>query len=138
MAIRSDLKHREKIPYGYLSAYERGEKIDRYILEELAMKAPKTDKVKRIKKTVNLINRDDSALTIAYHTFRIISKYHPDRHQVMITFMEWTTGNHASHKELMKFLFKDYDPFWQLQVEHSGEVVTVKFTFPGMDWLVFG
>lgn len=141
MAIPSELKHhRDKIgwalPYNWSPTYER---VPRGCLDNLQRLGPEMGDIKKIKKTVNLIGKDDCAMAIAYHTYRIIRKYHPDRHQVLIVFMEWNSGTAESKKKLMDTFFENYDPVWQIRVnQRSKELVEVQFKFPGMEWLVFG
>lgn len=134
MAIPGELKHRHK---RRLDLYPPWEELESWQRAEIKMTEPPKEKIKRIKKTINLIGQDDSALTIAYHTYKIIKKYHPDRHQVMITFMEWTSGSADAKQKLISYLFADYDPVWQIRLEQKGEVVVAKCTFPGMLWLTF-
>jgi len=134
MAIPGELKHRNKKNLHYFPPWDE---LKPWEWGEIKKMEPSPDKIKRIKKTINLIGQDDSALTIAYHTLKIIKKYHPDRHQVMITFMEWTSGSPDAKQKLISYLFSDYDPVWQVRLEHRGEVVVAKCTFPGMLWLTF-
>ena len=136
MAIPGGLKHRETIGFpGYYTC----ETLDKYHLARVREHMPRKETVKRVKKTVDLINKDDSLLSIAFYTYQIIRRCHPDRNQVMITYMEWRIGEEAWKREALRSLFVDYDPIWQVHLEQkSRDLVVAKFTFPGMEWLVYG
>lgn len=98
------------------------------------------DKPKKVHETVNLTNIDDSALSIAYFTYKVIRKYNPNQHVLHISYLDWVHPiREKSKRELLSALFKDYDPPWEIDiVKHQPARVEVVYKFPGLNYLIFG
>lgn len=98
------------------------------------------EKLKKVRETINLTNIDDSALSIAYFTYKVIRKYSPDIHVVHVDYLDWTWPLTAKEKEKeLQFLFKEHYPVWEANIlKHQRARVEVVFKFPGLKYLVNG
>lgn len=128
--------------FGFMSIRKinTGERLDNRERDRMAQLAPKISKIRKVKKTVNLINQDDCTAAIAFFTYRAIREHHPLQHAVQIQYLDWSTARTAKKKqEVLAYLFEHYDPLWQIRVEQKNNgLAFARFTFPGLSFLTFG
>lgn len=94
-------------------------------------------KLRSVKTVINFTNKDDSPLSVAHALKQVLKRYHPDTHQVKVVVYDWRWGSDSKKLELLELLFVDYDPTWQVRVWFDNpQRVGIKFTYPGLMWLM--
>lgn len=111
--------------------------LDSYI--EVPMHCPKEEQVKVVKKTINLIGKDDCDAAVFHYLYRILRNHHPRRHVLRVTIMEWNRYDRLGKKEVIEQAFDAYPDLWRITVEQpNDQLVHVTFSYPGLEYLVYG
>lgn len=98
---------------------------------EMEDDAPSITKVKKIKKTINLIGRDDSPMIIAGQLHQILRKANSYNHIVDVEFLEWTTMRQDQKLNYLRWLLERHPIPWAVnEISHEKQRCAYRLTYP--------